>query len=84
VIDRFVGGIGGIDDHHCFIIQLKINNITQEKSEAVNQRRTDNAMAKRKNDKQANNDQQNIAQKTKGPVTRTSLTTGMNSGAPEG
>ena len=48
MIDRFVGGIGGIDDHHCFIIQLKINNITQEKSEAVNQRRTDNAMAKEK------------------------------------
>ena len=47
MIDRFVD-IGAIDDHHCFIIQLKINNITQEKSEAVNQRRTDNAMAKRK------------------------------------
>jgi hypothetical protein len=83
VIDRFVD-IGGIDDHHCFIIQLKINNITQEKSEAVNQRRTDNAMAKRKKDKQANIDQQNIAQKTKDPATRTSLTTGMISGAPDG
>jgi hypothetical protein len=83
VIDRFVD-IGGIDDHHCFIIQLKINNITQEKSEAVNQRRTDNAMAKRKKDKQANIDQQNIAQKTKDPATRTSLTTGMNLGAPDG
>ena len=68
MIDRFVD-IGGIDDHHCFIIQLKINNITQEKSEAVNQRRTDNAMAKRKKDKQANIDQQNIAQKTKDPAT---------------
>ena len=83
VIDRFVD-IGGIDDHHCFIIQLKINNITQEKSEAVNQRRTDNAMAKRKKDKQANIDQQNIAQKSNDPATRTSLTTGMNSGAPDG
>ena len=40
-------------------------------------------MAKRKKDKQANNDQQNIAQKTKGPATRTSLTTGMNSCAPD-
>ena len=48
MIDRFVD-IGGIDDHHCLIIQLKINNITQEKSEAVNQRRTDNAMEKRIN-----------------------------------
>jgi hypothetical protein len=31
-------------------------------------------MAKRKKDKQANIDQQNIAQKTKDPATRTSLT----------
>jgi hypothetical protein len=38
-------------------------------------------MTKRKKDKQANIDQQNIAQKTKDPATRTSLTTGMNSGA---
>ena len=83
MIDPYLD-IGGIHDHHCFILQLKINNITQEKSEAVNQRRTDHAMAKRKKTKQANNDQQNIAQKTKDPATRTSLTTGMNSGAPDG
>jgi hypothetical protein len=39
---------------------------------------------KEKKNKQANNDQQNIAQKIKDPATRTSLTTGMNSGAPDG
>jgi len=40
-------------------------NIPTVYSEAVNQRRTDNAMAKRKRDQSTNNDPQNITQKTK-------------------
>jgi len=39
--------------------------IPKGQSEAVNQRMTDNTMAKKKKDKRTNNDLQNITQKTK-------------------
>ena len=45
-------------------------------SESINRRRTDNTMAKRKKDKRANNDLQNITHKTKDQVKRTPLKTG--------
>ena len=53
------------------------------KSELVNRSRIDNTMAKRKR-KRTNNNLQNITHKTKDLVTRTTLTTGVNSGDSEG
>jgi hypothetical protein len=53
---------------------LKISN---GQSESVNQKRTDNTMAKRK---RSNNDLQNTTQKTKDRATRTPL---INGGASE-
>ena len=49
-----------------------------EQSEAIDRRRTDNTMTKRQS---ANNDVQNITEKTLYGVTRTPLKPGVNSGA---
>ena len=59
--------------------------IPKGQSEAVNRRRTDNTMAKRKRKKErSSNDLQSTTQKTKAWATQTSLITGVKSGAPEG
>jgi len=51
-------------------IRSRKSKIPKWQSEAVNQRRTNNTVAKRK---RTNNDLQDITQKTKDRVTRTSL-----------
>jgi hypothetical protein len=52
-------------------------NIPKRKSEAVNRRRTDNSIFKRKKDKRTNKNLQNITQKAKDRATRTPLNTGV-------
>ena len=52
-------------------------NIPKRKSEAVNLRRTDNSIFKRKKDKRTNKDLQNFTQNAKDRTTRTPLNTGV-------
>ena len=54
--------------------------IPKGQSEAVNRRKTDNTMVKRK---RTNNDLQNTTQKTKDWATQTPQKTGLNSGVSE-
>ena len=66
----------------CSLISRKNSlKIPKGQSESVNWRRTDNTMAKRKSTKEQTTKH---THKTKNRVTRTSLKTGVNSGAPEG
>ena len=53
----------------CYFPDKKDLKVPKESSEVLNRGRTDNTMAKRKNDKRTNNDTQNIAQKTKDRAT---------------
>jgi hypothetical protein len=57
-----------------------VREYLQVLSEAVNRKRTANAMAKNK--EQKDNDLQKITQKNKDRATRTALKTGVNSSAP--
>lgn len=57
-------------------------NTPQGQSEAVNQRSTSNAMAKKKRKTKTNNDIPRTMHKTKGWTTWIPQKTGMNSGAP--
>ena len=59
---------------------LTVREYLQVLSEAVNRKRTANAMAKNK--EQKDNDLQKIIQKNKDRATRTALKTGVNSSAP--
>jgi hypothetical protein len=68
---------------YCYNDRTKVQNTTFKihdhcKSEAVNRRRTDYAMAKKKRYKRTNHDLQNTTQKTKDRVIRIPPKTGVN------
>jgi len=73
--------------HKCLTLKItkRLSKVTMgKKSEAVNTRRSDNALAKRKKIKRTNNNLQNTTHKTEELLTGTPLKTGVNSYSPDG